>query len=619
VTTQDQAPPARPSGTSRDVSDAAAATLDSPQVLREFALLADGDRGALLGPRGDIMWMCAPRWDSPAVFGRLLAAPGHYDVTPTERYVWGGHYEDGSLIWRSRWMTDGGPVESREALALPADADRLVLLRRVLADHVPASVHVVLDPRGDFGRHPLTELYRDDEGCWTARLGDLRMRWGGGGDAVPVTADGGTRLELDLVVPAGRHHDLVLEIGPRLPDQPPDPDLAWRETETRWHANVPASSRLIGAAPRDAAHAAAVLRGMTTGSGAMVAAATTSLPERPGGRANFDYRYTWVRDQCYAGRAAAVAGLDGLLDDAVRFLGARLLDDGPRLAPAYAVDGGPVPDEVHLGVPGYPGGGDRVGNRGGHQFQLDAFGELLLLLASAAERDRLDAEGWRAVETAVAAIEQRWTEPDAGVWELEDREWTHSRLVCVAGLRAVAAAMGGGEAGRWSALADTILAHTARTSTHPSGRWQRAADDPRPDGALLLAAVRGAVPADDPRSRATLEAYLRELTSEGYAYRFRVDDRPLGDAEGAFLLCNFITALACEQQGDALCARHFFERGRSACGPPGLLTEEFDVSQRQLRGNLPQAFVHALLLEAATVLEPLEAGSPSTTHRTEER
>jgi alpha,alpha-trehalase len=631
VTTQDQAPPAHSSATSSGGSaDGRTATLGSPQVLREYALLADGERGALLGPRGDIAWMCAPRWDSAAVFAGLLGAPGHYDLTPTERYVWGGHYEDGSLIWRSRWMTDDGPVESREALALPADTTRLVLLRRVLADDVPASVHVVLDPRGDYGRHPLTALHRDDEGCWTGRIGDLRMRWRGGGDAVLVTADGGTRLELDLVVPSGRHHDLVLEIGPELPDRAPDPDLAWRETESRWHASVPPSSRLIGAAPRDAAQAAAVLRGMTSGSGAMVAAATTSLPERPGGRANFDYRYTWIRDQCYAGRAAALAGLDDLLDDAVRFLGARLLEDGPRLAPAYTIDGGPVPDEVHLGVPGYPGGGDRVGNRGGHQFQLDAFGELLLLLASAAERGRLDAEGWRAVETAVDAIEQRWTQPDAGVWELEDREWTHSRLVCVAGLRAVAAttgagtsggALGGGAglAGRWSALADTILAHTARTSTHPSGRWQRAADDPRPDGALLLAAVRGAVPADDPRSRATLEAYLRELTSDGYAYRFRADERPLGDAEGAFLLCNFIAALACQQQGDALCARHFFERGRSACGPPGLLTEEFDVTQRQLRGNLPQAFVHALLLEASTVLAPLEAGPGSTIHRTEAR
>ncbi|MBV9832359.1 MAG: hypothetical protein JOZ82_12260, partial [Marmoricola sp.] len=400
MTTQDQATPAH---SGDDAGDGAAATLDSPHVLREYALLADRERGALIGPRGDVLWMCVPRWDSPAVFGRLLGAPGHYDVTPTARYVWGGHYEDDSLIWRSRWMTSDGPVESREALALPADPTRVVLLRRVLADDVPASVHVVLDPRAGYGHHPLTELHCDDEGCWTGRIGDLRMRWRGGGDAVPVTAEGGTRLELDLVVPPGRHHDLVLEIGTELPDRALDPDVAWRETETRWHASVPSSSPLIGAAPRDAAHAAAVLRGMTSGSGAMVAAATTSLPERPGGQANFDYRYAWIRDQCYAGRAAALAGLDDLLDDAVRFLGARLLDDGPELAPAYAVDGGPVPDETHLGVPGYPGGGDRIGNRGGHQFQLDAFGELLLLLAAAARRDRLDTEGWRAVETAVAA------------------------------------------------------------------------------------------------------------------------------------------------------------------------------------------------------------------------
>ncbi len=261
-------------------------------------------------------------------------------------------------------------------------------------------------------------------------------------------------------------------------------------------------------------------------------------------------------------------------------------------------------------MPGYPGGGDRIGNRGGDQFQLDAFGELLLLLAEAAARDRLDGEGWRAVQTAVAAIEKRWTEPDAGVWELEDRAWTHRRLTCVAGLCAVARTAGpdtAGLPGRWSALADGIVAHTADRALHPEGRWQRAEHDPRHDGARLLPAVRGALPPGDPRSIATLQTYLAELTQEGYAYRFRADDRPLGAAEGAFLLCNFAVALACHQQGDALTAQHFFERARSACGPPGLFAEEFDITDRQLRGNLPQAFVHALLLECSATLDPLEA------------
>jgi GH15 family glucan-1,4-alpha-glucosidase len=140
---------------------------------------------------------------------------------------------------------------------------------------------------------------------------------------------------------------------------------------------------------------------------------------------------------------------------------------------------------------------------------------------------------------------------------------------------------------------------------HPSGRWQRSPGDSGLDGALLLAAVRGAVPADDPRTTATLHAYLRDLVDAGYAYRFRDGDRPLGEAEGAFLLCSFILSLALLQQGNLIEAVRFFERTRSACGPPGLFTEEFDVAQRQLRGNLPQAFVHALLLESAARLSEI--------------
>jgi GH15 family glucan-1,4-alpha-glucosidase len=137
---------------------------------------------------------------------------------------------------------------------------------------------------------------------------------------------------------------------------------------------------------------------------------------------------------------------------------------------------------------------------------------------------------------------------------------------------------------------------------HRSGRWQRSASDERLDAALLLPPLRGAIAASDPRTLATLRAYTDELTQDGYAYRYRPDERPLGQAEGAFLLCGFILSLALAEQGDAVAAGRWFERNRAACGPPGLLSEEFDVEQRQLRGNLPQAFVHALLLECAATL-----------------
>jgi GH15 family glucan-1,4-alpha-glucosidase len=150
-------------------------------------------------------------------------------------------------------------------------------------------------------------------------------------------------------------------------------------------------------------------------------------------------------------------------------------------------------------------------------------------------------------------------------------------------------------------LAEALVADASEHAVHPSGRWQRAREDPRVDAALLMPAIRGAVPAEDPRALATLRAVEAELTQDGYCYRYRPDDRPLGEAEGAFLLCGYVMALAHHQQGDRLAAARWFERNRAACGPPGVFAEEYDVAQRQLRGNLPQAFVHALLLECAIV------------------
>ncbi|MGH7922932.1 MAG: glycoside hydrolase family 15 protein, partial [Candidatus Dormibacteraceae bacterium] len=302
----------------------------------------------------------------------------------------------------------------------------------------------------------------------------------------------------------------------------------------------------------------------------------------------------------YAGQAVAAAGPFPLLDDGVRFVRERLLEDGPQLNPAYTVEGRKVPDQSRIDLPGYPGSSDIVGNWVNRQFQLDAFGEALLLFAAAGRRDRLDADSWKAAEVAVEAIASRWTEPDAGLWEIEPRAWTHSRLICVAGLRAISGLReAGAAAGRWTTLADRILADTGHAAVHPTGRWQRAADDPRVDAALLLPAIRGAVPPGEPRTRATLEAVVADLTEDGSCSRSRPDDRPLGRSEGAFLLCGFVVALAEQQQRDHLAAARWFERTRAACGPPGLLSEEFDIQQRQLRGNLPQAFVHALLLECA--------------------
>jgi alpha,alpha-trehalase len=574
-----------------------------PRVLREHAFIADGERGALIGQDGAIVWLCAPGWDSPAVFAALLGGRGGYSVTPTEPWrVPGGHYEPGTLIWHSRW-TGRSVTECHEALAMPADPHRAVLLRRVIATDGPARVRVLLDLRTAFGRTPVRDLSRT-AGVWTGRAGAIRFRLTG---AARARADAAGRLELTLPVAAGQHHDLILEVSDRpLPDAPPDPVQAWSGTRSAWSGVVPDCADLI--AVRDTQHAYAILAGLTASTGAMVAAPTTSLPERLESGRNYDYRYAWIRDQCYAGLAVATRGPHPLLDGTVRFITERVLADGPKLMPAYTVGGKPIPGERPLRVPGYPGGRARSGNRVAAQFQLDALGEVLQLLAAAARLDRLDPDSWKAAQVAADAIGQCWMQPDAGLWELDDRHWTHSRLTCAAGLRSIAAAvsarpgaLGSSQAGAWTSLADAIMASLA-DAVHPSGRWQRAPDDERVDAALLLPLIRDAADRSDPRTAATVRAVAAELSQDDFVYRFRHDARPLHEAEGAFLLCGFWMAQAAHASGDPVGAVRYFERNRSACGPAGLFAEEYDVHQRQLRGNLPQAFVHAGLLETAARL-----------------
>jgi GH15 family glucan-1,4-alpha-glucosidase len=569
-------------------------------VLREYALLADGERGALVGPDGQISWLCAPRWDSPAVFSALLGGRGHYSITPVGRWVWGGRYEGASMIWRSRWVTESGIVECREALAYPADPRRVVLLRRLRCEEA-ATVNVCLVPRGNYDADPARELYAIRDG-WVARVGELWLRWTGAEGAVARDVDDGVELSLRVCLEAGSCRDFVLEIsdGP-LPEELPRPAALWAQTEQAWQRAVPGLEHTLD--PWHTRRSHAVLTGLTSSSGGMVAAATTGLPERAEEGRNYDYRYVWIRDQCYTGVAAAAAGTFEPLDAAVRFVSARLLEHGDRLSPAYTVDGAQIPQPSHVHLPGYPGGSDVIGNRVADQFQLDVFGEALQLFAAAGKLDRLDDDALRAARLAADAIAKRGLEPDAGIWELDARPWTHSRLVAAAGLFALAGVEPDpARAREQQAAGDHLVAHTTARALHPSGHWMRAPDDPALDAALLLPGLRGAVPAEDPRTRATLAAYLRTLTHHGYAYRFRHDDRPLPEAEGSFLLCGFLTALALHQQGDAVQARAWYERTRSSCGPPRLFSEEFDDEQYQMRGNLPQAFVHALHLETAARL-----------------
>ncbi len=321
---------------------------------RLYAFIADGERGALIDPSGGISWMCMPSWDGDAFFTSLLGGAGIYSVSPQESYVWGGYYESGTLVWRNRWTLTGGPiVECHDALAFPGDPERALLLRRLSAEKGEVRMRIVLDIRPEYGKKRIQNWKQSEQGIWSGHLDPLQVQWHGAADA-RFSKDEGLVMEVTLA--AGQHHDLLLALSCRpMKDEKFDPDALWSSTRRAWELSAPKLDRCAG--QRDALHAYVVLRGLTTKSGGMASAATTSLPERSDSGRNYDYRYVWIRDQCWTGQAMAAIAPDFLLSESVRFIQDRLLEDGPDLRPVYTPSGEKVPAEKDLShLPGYPGG-----------------------------------------------------------------------------------------------------------------------------------------------------------------------------------------------------------------------------------------------------------------------
>ena len=303
----------------------------------------------------------------------------------------------------------------------------------------------------------------------------------------------------------------------------------------------------------------------------MVAAATMSLPERAREGRNYDYRYAWIRDQCMAGQAVAQLGPYPAARRRRR-IRARLPARAWSRSPSRLHDDRrPGARRGELDLPGYPGGTALLGNRVNKQFQLDIFGESLLLFSEAARHDRLDADGWRAVEAAAEAIAARWTEPDAGIWELDPDNWTHSRLACVAGLRAISARAprrpedGGlagpgrrdrrGDIGTGIASERTLAALTGRRAP---GRVAAAPGDPRRH------------PGGRPRTLATLRRVHRRVDGGRICVPLQAatparSENPKAPSCSAASCCRSRWA----QQGDFTAATHWFERNRAGCRPPG--------------------------------------------------
>ena len=531
-------------------------------VLSEYALLADGERGVLVGPRGDFAWMCAPRWDSDAVFSTLIGGAGDVRRHP------------GRAVLRvGRLLRDGHPD-----LAQPVG-------HHGPGDRVPRGAEHARRPAHRRGRCAASwpSTARPRSGCcWTREAGFGQHQLGrspGGtacgppaavrctcaGPAIPATAQRRGRELLALItVPAGGHHDLVLEISDRPLNGP----------ARRSRRGVAGHRDGLGAGgPRADRHH----RGPRRPARLRRAARPDQLRRRHGGRGD--------HEPARAGRGRTQLRLPVRLDPrpvlrrpggrrgrclpaarfrAVGFVAERILADGPQLKPAYTVTGGPVPDERQLHLPGYPGGSAKVGNWVNKQFQLDAFGEALLLLAAAARHDRLDREHWRGRGGG-----------RRGDREAARRSRRRDLGTGRAALGAFPADLRGRPARRRRGRPGPVRARPGADSptrcsptspptacTRPaagSARPTTTGSTPRCCSPPCAERCRPAIPGRwPPWTRCT-----PSWASDGYVYRYRPDERPLGAAEGAFLLCGFAMALAVHSRA----GRPRPSAGSSATGP----------------------------------------------------
>jgi GH15 family glucan-1,4-alpha-glucosidase len=342
--------------------------------------------------------------------------------------------------------------------------------------------------------------------------------------------------------------------------------------------------------------------------GALVAAATTSLPETPEGERNWDYRYTWIRDSAFALWGLHTLGFDWEANDFFWFL-ADVAERDEDLQVMYSIDGSPTPDEQVLDhLSGYEGARPvRVGNAAHNQRQHDLWGAVLdSFYIHTRSVDRLDDRIWPILARQVESAIRHWREPDSGIWEVrgDPKHFTSSKLMCwVAADRGVRLARMRGEpetVERWQKSADEIHADICEHGVDDRGVFTQHYDTDALDASLLLMPLVGFLPSDDPRVRATVLAIAEELTEDGLVLRYRVKetDDGLAGEEGTFTICSFWLVSALAHIGEHTRARELAEKLLSFASPLGLYAEEIDARSGRHLGNFPQAFTHLALINA---------------------
>jgi GH15 family glucan-1,4-alpha-glucosidase len=601
------------------------------QPIASYGLLADCNSAALVALDGSIDWLCLPRYDSGSVFGRILdPAAGHWSIRPAGGFTSERRYLPGTLVIETTFATDTGVVKLTDAMVfaegqrghdLGFDAPH-ELVRSV--EGVSGEVKLVFElaPRTEYGLvRPLFRM-EGDGGRTFGGPNRITVRAG-----VPVEIEDVT-MRAAFAVSAGDRVGFSVRWVPTEAHQPPEataPEAvaaridetaeAWRSWEADHDIYEGPHRELVRLSSR-------VLKGLTyRPTGAIVAAPTTSLPETVGGERNWDYRYSWIRDASLTLEALYIGSCSDEAGEFVSFMTSSA-GGGASLQIMYGIGG--EHDLTERELPHLCGWRDsqpvRVGNGAWGQTQLDVYGELLNALYLYREQlGELHPEIQEFVAYLADMAAQRWSETDAGMWEMrgEPRHHLSSKVLCWVALdRAVKLAPALGpfaKAEEWAVERDQIRDAILERGWSESRRaYVQSFDSDELDAAQLLMPIVGFLPATDERMRSTIEAIARDLTEDGLVLRYRNEQGLNADGltgeEGTFVICSFWLVSCLAKAGEVDRAERLFDQLAGYANDLGLLAEEIDTANAEQLGNFPQAFSHIGLITAAYEIDKARGG-----------
>jgi GH15 family glucan-1,4-alpha-glucosidase len=591
----------------------------------EYAFLSDSHTGALVAPDGSVEWLCVPRFDSPSVFaalldrdaGRLRLGPAGMRVPIARRY------EPGTNVVETTWTTGDGWLVVRDALCIrewreasgheharpPSTHDADGVLVRT-AECIGGEVHLemVCELAHEYGSRParweldgeLMAVTRDEEP--TLRLAaDMQLAPDGSSIAASRRLSKGEACfcalgwsgadELPTNLREARSGlATTLEFWRDWLASGSFPDHPWRVFLQR---------------------SALALKGLTYApTGAVLAAATTSLPETPGGERNWDYRFSWIRDSTFALWGLHTLGFEEEATDFMAFVAGICRAEGPEVQIMYGIGGEKqLPERELEHLSGYDGARPvRVGNAAHTQRQNDVYGALLDAVYIHSKNHEIDDELWEIVADQVEGAVRAWPHPDQGIWEArgEPKHYVSSKLMCWVALdRGCRLADQRGEAersARWGEIADEIRAEILGRGVSDRGVFRQHYDTDALDASTLLVPLVRFLPPDDERVRATVIAIADELTEGGLVLRYRVEhtDDGMSGEEGTFTICSFWLVSALSEIGEPARARALCERLLALGGALRLYAEEIDAGTGRHLGNFPQAFTHLALINAVS-------------------